>query len=58
MTESKPPRARVAGSGMAAGAGLCLIAGTLLSADVTLMTVLGAVAGLLIGAAVDLQRSR
>ena len=53
-----PQRAMVAGSGMAIGAALGMIFGLMLSADLALMVGVGVVAGLLIGAVVDLNRSR
>ncbi len=55
---SRPHRGMLAGSGMAIGAAMGLLFGLLLSADFVPMVGLGVVAGLIVGAIVDLQRRR
>lgn len=55
---SRPQRGMLAGSGMAIGAAIGLLFGLLLSVDFVPMVGLGVVAGLIVGAIVDLQRRR
>ena len=54
----RPQRGMLAGSGMAIGAAIGLLFGLLLSVDFVPMVGLGVVAGLIVGAIVDLQRRR
>jgi hypothetical protein len=51
-------RGVVAGSGMALGAGLGLLLGLLLSGEIWTMVAIGVVAGLLVGAIIDLRSAR
>ncbi|HEY5435977.1 MAG TPA: hypothetical protein VIK13_12150, partial [Candidatus Limnocylindrales bacterium] len=58
-SKERAPGAGVAvGGGIAIGAALGMLIGLLLSAELWLMVGVGVVAGLLIGAIVDLQRAR
>jgi hypothetical protein len=59
MADNKrTPRGVVAGSGMALGAGLGLLLGLLLSGEIWTMVAIGVVAGLLVGAIIDLRSAR
>jgi hypothetical protein len=59
MTRSAhAPRTGLTGGGLAAGAAIGLLFGLLLSGDLALMLIVGAAAGLLLGLAWELQRSR
>ncbi len=53
-----PQRGMLVGSGMAIGAAIGMLFGLLLSVDFLPMVGLGVVAGLVVGAIVDLQRRR
>lgn len=57
-TQPSPSRGLTVGAGIAVGAPLGLLFGLLLSADPIWSLSLGVVAGLLIGAIIDAQRSR
>lgn len=58
VTNPATGRGLLVGTGIALGAGLGLLFGTLLSADLVWSVPIGAVAGLLAGAIIDLQRRR
>ena len=55
---SRAQRGMLAGSGMAIGAAIGMIIGLLLWVDFLPMVGVGVVAGLVVGAIVDLQRGR